>query len=91
MAVRTAYQIESIAGRSKANMFAKMMGYASELSVGVAAEPALFNQSNLIWGMTSLYATLDQKNVFANIASGFKNDVTGPDGLGAPNLFEPTL
>jgi hypothetical protein len=87
MAIRTEKQIAIIVNNAKANMFAKMMDYASSLTIGVTDQPSLERQSNLIWACESIYADINQKNVFADDISRSRFDVVQDDGLGAPNLF----
>lgn len=91
MTIKTQTQIDRVSKNVKANMFSQMMLYASKLSVGVAEPPTAYMQSNLIWAMDSEYATLEQRGLFADTASGLKMDIVSSDGLGVPNLFEPNL
>jgi hypothetical protein len=91
MATRTESQINTIVKNCKANAFEKMMDYGAALEKGVAPTPSLTMQLNLIWGAENYYATLSQKNVFADNIGRLNLDATKPDGLGVNGLFSPTL
>jgi len=80
MPTRSLYSINQIVTRSKANMFAKMMLYASQLEEGVAERPDISWQDTLTFACESPYSTLEEKNIFANMIAGIKGDVVESDG-----------
>lgn len=87
MPTRSINTINELIDRAKAHVFSLMMLYGEQLSKGVAIPPSLDRISNLIWACESDYATLEQKNIFADLISLTGDDVVGPDGLFADNVF----
>ena len=79
--------VREIADRSKANMFLKEQSFGERLTLGVASSPSLFLQSNLIYGATSPYTTLAQKNAFAELLGKNKMDVLTPQGYAVRSYF----
>jgi hypothetical protein len=80
MPTRSITTINQLLNRARANTFAKMMLYAENLSVGVSFTPSLDRISNLIWACSSEYATLSQKNEYADLISKNGDDVVSQDG-----------
>lgn len=87
MPTRSINTINELIDRAKAHVFSLMMLYGEQLSKGVAIPPSLDRISNLIWACESDYATLEQKNVFADLISKENFDFAPPDGLFASNVF----
>lgn len=87
MPTRSINTINELIDRAKAHVFSLMMLYGEQLSKGVALPPSLDRISNLIWACESDYATLEQKNIFADLIALTGDDVVGPDGLFADNVF----
>ena len=91
MPTRTQAQIDVIVENARANFFSRMMVYGRNLNLDVAQAPELSHQSNLIFGASSEYATLDQKNKFCDELNRLSYTTTFQDGLGTLNLFTSTL
>lgn len=93
MASRTQNQVDVVIQKARANMFAKMMKYARNLNNGIAEVDTdeLTHQSNLIYGASSPFATLQQKSLFCDELNRLGFTVVVNDGLGNLNLFTPTL
>lgn len=87
MPTRSINTINELIDRAKAHVFSLMMLYGEQLSKGVALPPSLDRISNLIWACESDYATLEQKNVFADMLASTNSDFSQPDGLFADNVF----
>ncbi len=87
MPTRSINTINELIDRAKAHVFSLMMLYGEQLSKGVALPPSLDRISNLIWACESDYATLEQKNVFADMLASTNSDFSPPDGLFADNVF----
>ena len=88
MTILNAQSIATIAKRTQANEFSKIQNYGQSLTKGVAQPPALALQSNLIFGMTSPYSTLPQKNELAMLAGKNLFDIVSPDGYVSSNYWE---
>ena len=87
MATRSLNTINELIDKAKAHVFSLMMLYGEQLSKGVAIPPSLDRISNLIWACESDYATLEQKNVFADMIARENGDFAPPDGVFASNVF----
>lgn len=91
MPTRTQAQIDVIVENARANFFTRMMVYGRNLNVGVAEAPELSHQSNLIYGASSPYASINQKSLFCDELNRLGYTTTFQDGLGTLNLFTNTL
>ena len=80
MAILSENSVNQIVKRSKENGFAKMMQFGESLTLGLSEPPYLKTQSNFIFAASSNYATIAQKNIFANKLSGAGDDVVSQDG-----------
>lgn len=80
MPTRSINTINQLVHRAKSNAYGKMMLFAEYLSVGVSSFPGMFGQEILIFACESDYATLAQKNIFADMLAGNGEDVSQPDG-----------
>lgn len=87
MAILSENSVNQLIVRSKANSFNKMMLYGQELTIGLAEAPYLKTQSNLIFAASSNYATISQKNVFANKLSNLGDDIVSQDGYALNNYW----
>ena len=87
MAILSENSVNQLVIWSKANGFNKMMLYGQALTIGVAEPPYLKSQSNFIFAASSDYATLLQKNTFANKLSAAGDDVVFQDGYGVNNYW----
>ena len=88
MTILNAQSVAAIAKRTQANEFGRIQNYGQSLTKGVAQPPALALQSNLIFGMTSPYSILPQKNELAMLAGKNLFDVTSPDDYASSNYWE---
>jgi len=88
MPTRGVNTINELIHRAKAHVFSLMMLYGEELTLGVALPPSLDRISNLIWACESDYATLEQKNLFADLIANENGDVVGNDNVFAENVFD---
>ena len=80
MPTRSINTINQLVERAKSNAYGKMMLFAEDLSVGVSSFPEMFEQEILIFACESDYATLAQKNIFADMLAGNGDDVAKFDG-----------
>ena len=87
MAARNQSSINQVVVKTKSNAFAKMMSIGESGSIGVPIEVPLDRQSNLIWATESLYASLSQKNEFADQIGKYGYDNTSPEGVFSNNTF----
>lgn len=69
-------------------MFSKMMLFAEYLEEGVAQAPDISWQDTLTFACQSDYATLEEKNIFANMIAGMLGDVVQPDGYVQVGYFQ---
>jgi hypothetical protein len=88
MPTRSLISINQLVLRSKANMFSKMMLFAEYLEEGVAQAPDISWQDTLTFACQSDYATLEEKNIFANMIAGMLGDVVQPDGYVQVGYFQ---